>query len=174
LTVAALSHGGTLALARQLLTGNLKALTQAPIRSSGLALFRFLVVSIVVLMASAAMAGQASVSFSGVVSGGPGDILATTRAEVISFVETAGFEVVLRNGSRRVQQQKLTLTNRSGANVDAAFPARVVLSAGSSRIVRLFVPFGDASRLDLRVCATQTSSGERMCQPLRAKRVALN
>jgi hypothetical protein len=155
-------------------TGDLKALRQAPIRSSGLALFRILVASIVVLMASAAMAGQASVSFAGVVPGGPGAVLTTTRDEVTSFVDTAGFEVVLRNGSRRAQQQKLTVTNKSGATVEAAFPARVVLTAGSSRVVRLFVPFGDASRLDLRVCATQTSSGERMCQPLRAKRVALN
>lgn len=128
------------------------------------------------IAAGPAMAGSASVSFSGQVPARGRNALTVVSASSVSFSDESGLQFISRNAGAAPVRRVFSVVSADGKPLAAeVWPVEAVLQPGAFRKVTVFVPFGDAPSHSYRVCVQSFSlSGPAVgtvCQAHAARRV---
>lgn len=124
------------------------------------------------------MAASANIGFSATISGDRASGLHPLSGETVSFVDEAGFRLVVSNPGSRRSDIRLTVYDSRFRRIDAqTFPASVSLGSGASSEVTVIVPFAGTVRRDLNICAERIASGgteRRVCGRYKIRRLSLD
>lgn len=127
---------------------------------------------------SDSIAANASIGFSATIPGDRAGGLFPLTGETVSFVDDAGFRLVVTNPGDNRSDIRLTVYDSRFQRIEAhTFPERVSLGSGASSEVTVIVPFAGKMTRNLNICAERVVSGgteRQVCGRYKIRRVSLD
>lgn len=128
-------------------------------------------VMVLAMNAESAVAGQASLEFSGRVSVQPGSAVRLVRPQAFVHGNLAAFDLIASNAGGSNEAYSVSVTGVDGSPVAAIHPATVRVGPRSQRMARAFVELGDLANQTFLVCVRASTTGKRSCAKQKAVRL---